>query len=81
MTFIKNYISANCKTGLVLHIQNQFIKIHIKPATVLSTAFQTGMTLVEIRDQHFDTILIKAKDGEIFKDVFSYLKNKIHIST
>ena len=45
MMFIKNYISANCKTGLVLHIQNQFIKIHIKPATVLSTAFQNGMTL------------------------------------
>ena len=37
--------------------------------------------VVEIRDQHFDTVLIKAKDGEIFKDVFSYLKNKIHIST
>ena len=32
---------------------------------------------VEIRDQHYDTKLIKVKDGEIFIGVFSYFKRKI----
>ena len=31
MLFIKNYLSANCKTGLWYNIHIQFIKNHINP--------------------------------------------------
>ena len=67
-------LSINCEVLMSAILQPD--KISFQERKNIYFVFYDIM-VVEIRDQHYDTKLIKAKDGEIFIGVFSYLKNKI----